>query len=84
MQLQGRAQEVPFTRNGAKYRGSATGLCRARPANWYACAKSAIKDAMYEAGANPEDVKAIGIAYQMHGLVCVNAQQEVETSDYMV
>ena len=53
------------------------GFAEQDPANWYACAKSAIKDAMYEAGASPEDVKAIGIAYQMHGLVCVNAQQEV-------
>ena len=53
------------------------GFAEQDPANWYASAKSAIRDAMYEAGATPEDVKAIGIAYQMHGLVCVNAQQEV-------
>ena len=53
------------------------GFAEQDPANWYASAKSAIRDAMYEAGAKPEDVKAIGIAYQMHGLVCVNAQQEV-------
>ncbi len=53
------------------------GFAEQDPANWYASAKSAIHDAMYEAGAHPSDVKAIGIAYQMHGLVCVNAQQEV-------
>jgi xylulokinase len=53
------------------------GFAEQDPANWYASAKSAIRDAMHEAGAKPEEVKAIGIAYQMHGLVCVNAQQEV-------
>jgi len=30
---------------------------------------------MNQAGATPEDVKAIGIAYQMHGLVCVDVDQ---------
>ena len=32
---------------------------------------------MQQTGANPEDIGAIGIAYQMHGLVVVDEQQEV-------
>lgn len=44
---------------------------------WYDCAKEAVRDAMKEAGAKPDEVKAIGIAYQMHGLVCVDEDQNV-------
>ena len=32
---------------------------------------------MQAAGAEPADVKAIGIAYQMHGLVCIDKDQQV-------
>lgn len=53
------------------------GFAEQDPAAWYASATSAIRDAMAVAGAAPDDVKAIGIAYQMHGLVCVDAQQQV-------
>ena len=53
------------------------GFAEQNPEDWYDAAKSAVCDAMHEAGARPEDVKAIGIAYQMHGLVCVDANQNV-------
>ena len=32
---------------------------------------------MKESGANPAEVKAIGISYQMHGLVCVDKHKNV-------
>ena len=32
---------------------------------------------MAESGVKPEDIKAIGISYQMHGLVCVDKDQNV-------
>ncbi|MCK4563785.1 MAG: carbohydrate kinase, partial [Verrucomicrobia bacterium] len=53
------------------------GFAEQNPQLWYDCARDAVRDAMREAEANPEDVKAIGIAYQMHGLVCVDKDQKV-------
>jgi xylulokinase len=53
------------------------GFAEQDPQCWYDCAKDAVRDAMRDAEANPEDVKAIGIAYQMHGLVCVDKEQNV-------
>jgi xylulokinase len=53
------------------------GFAEQDPQLWYDCARDAVRDAMLEAEAKPEDVKAIGIAYQMHGLVCVDKDQNV-------
>ncbi len=53
------------------------GFAEQDPQCWYDCAKDAVRDAMRESGAQPEDVKAVGIAYQMHGLVCVDKRQNV-------
>ncbi len=51
------------------------------PDAWWEAAKASIAGAMQEAGASAEDIKAIGIAYQMHGLVCLDkAQQPVRPS----
>lgn len=51
------------------------GFAEQDPQSWYDCAKKAVRDAMRQAGAAPQDVKAVGIAYQMHGLVCVDRNQ---------
>ena len=42
------------------------------PQMWWDNAKLALKKIMADAQAASEDVKAIGISYQMHGLVCVD------------
>jgi len=42
------------------------------PAAWWENLKLATRDVMSAAGAKGADVKAIGISYQMHGLVCVD------------
>lgn len=47
------------------------------PQMWWDNAKLSLKKIMAEAGAKGEQVKAIGISYQMHGLVCVDKNQEV-------
>ncbi|MBQ8065918.1 MAG: carbohydrate kinase [Prevotella sp.] len=47
------------------------------PQMWWDNAKLAVRKIMAEAGAAPDDVKAIGISYQMHGLVCVDKQLNV-------
>lgn len=53
------------------------GFAEQDPQVWYDCARDAVADAIREAGALPDEIKAIGIAYQMHGLVCVDTDQQV-------
>ena len=53
------------------------GFAEQDPQAWYDCARDAVRGAMQAAGAEPADVKAIGIAYQMHGLVCIDKDQQV-------
>lgn len=47
------------------------------PAAWEDAARRAVAAAMDAGGLAPGDVKAVGVAYQMHGLVCLDAQQRV-------
>ena len=47
------------------------------PEMWWTNAKLALSKIMAEADAKGNDIKAIGISYQMHGLVCVDKQQKV-------
>lgn len=47
------------------------------PEMWWANLKLATADVMAASGAKPEEVDAIGISYQMHGLVCVDKDQRV-------
>ena len=43
------------------------------PQMWWAYAKQSLAKVMAESGVAATDIKAIGISYQMHGLVCVDA-----------
>ena len=47
------------------------------PQMWWDNAKLSLKKIMADTGAKGEDVLAIGISYQMHGLVCVDKDQNV-------
>ena len=47
------------------------------PDSWWQYAKLSLKKIMADTGATAEDIKAIGISYQMHGLVCVDKLQKV-------
>lgn len=47
------------------------------PQMWWDNAKLALRKIMDETGAKGDDIKAIGISYQMHGLVCVDKNQNV-------
>ncbi len=47
------------------------GWAEQEPDSWWEYAKLALKKIMSDAGATADDIKAIGISYQMHGLVCV-------------
>ena len=48
------------------------GWAEQEPESWWEYAKLSLKKIMADAGAKAEDVKAVGISYQMHGLVCVD------------
>ncbi len=48
------------------------GWAEQEPEMWWENLKVATKMIMDQTGAQPADVKAIGISYQMHGLVCVD------------
>lgn len=47
------------------------------PQMWWDNAKLSLKKIMSETGIKGEDIMAIGISYQMHGLVCVDKMQNV-------
>jgi len=53
------------------------GFAEQDPQRWYACAKAAIHEALRDADIGAADVQAIGIAYQMHGLVCIDKAHKV-------
>ena len=47
------------------------------PASWWDYLKSATADVLSASSADPKEIKAIGISYQMHGLVCVDKDRNV-------
>ncbi len=54
-----------------------TGWAEQEPSMWWGYAKAALSKIMSDTQAKSEDICAIGISYQMHGLVCVDKNQEV-------
>ncbi|MDR0541148.1 MAG: carbohydrate kinase, partial [Dysgonamonadaceae bacterium] len=53
------------------------GWAEQEPESWWANLKLAHESVMAQSGASAEAIKAIGISWQMHGLVLVNKKQEV-------
>ena len=53
------------------------GWAEQSPEMWWTNAKLALKKVMSNASATGDDIKAIGISYQMHGLVCVDKNLNV-------
>ena len=47
------------------------GWAEQEPESWWQYAKQALQRIMAESGVKGDDIAAIGISYQMHGLVCV-------------
>ncbi len=47
------------------------------PEMWWENLKLATQAILTETGISADDIKAIGISYQMHGLVCVDSSQKV-------
>jgi len=55
----------------------AAGWAEQEPEQWWKHTCLAVSKVIGHARVNAEDIAAIGIAYQMHGLVCVNDRLEV-------
>ena len=53
------------------------GWAEQEPSSWWEYLKQATADILAASGADPKDIKAIGISYQMHGLVCVDKDMNV-------
>ena len=53
------------------------GWAEQEPSSWWDNLKLATADVLSASGADPVDIKAIGISYQMHGLVCVDKDGNV-------
>lgn len=53
------------------------GWAEQNPEDWWKNSIEATKQVINKAGINPKDILAIGISYQMHGLVLVDKNQEV-------
>ncbi len=47
------------------------------PQTWWESLKQGLAQVMHDSGVKGNDILAIGISYQMHGLVCVDKQQNV-------
>ncbi len=56
---------------------SKPGWAEQQPELWWENLKLAIKEAIQQAGVNGKEIGAIGISYQMHGLVVVDKNQKV-------
>lgn len=54
-----------------------SGWAEQDPQMWWNYAKLSLRKVMDYASVTGEDIKAIGISYQMHGLVCVDKQMQV-------
>src|SRR5574344_1910055 len=53
------------------------GWAEQNPQMWWDNLKLSLKKVMNDSGAKADEIKAIGISYQMHGLVCVDKNQTV-------
>lgn len=66
-----------FPKTEAKIIAVNPGWAEQDPEMWWENLKLSVNTIMKESGANPAEVKAIGISYQMHGLVCVDKNKQV-------
>ena len=53
------------------------GWAEQNPENWWENLKLSTQAILHESGVGAKEIKAIGISYQMHGLVCVDRDQKV-------
>ncbi|HAT62171.1 MAG TPA: carbohydrate kinase [Prevotella sp.] len=66
-----------FPDHEAPIKAMKMGWAEQDPQMWWDNAKLSLKKIMNKAGVTGDDIRAIGISYQMHGLVCVDKNQNV-------
>lgn len=66
-----------FPKTEAKIISVTPGWAEQDPESWWENLKLVTQAVMAEAGTDAAEVKAIGISYQMHGLVCVDKNRHV-------
>lgn len=66
-----------FPKTEAKIIAVNPGWAEQEPDSWWENLKLATQAVMNDSGINAVEIKAIGISYQMHGLVCVDKEQHV-------
>lgn len=71
------AADAFFPEREAPITAVKAGWAEQDPRMWWDNAKLALKKVMHVANVKGEEIKAVGISYQMHGLVCVDKNQQV-------
>ena len=66
-----------FPESEAPIHAVKAGWAEQEPDSWWNYAKLSLAKIMADTGAKGEDILAIGISYQMHGLVCVDKDMKV-------
>lgn len=66
-----------FPKSEAKIVAIQQGWAEQEPQTWWDYLKEAVRSVMSQSGVSPDRVRAVGISYQMHGLVCVDGKQNV-------
>ena len=66
-----------FPKTEAEIIAMKPGWAEQNPENWWDNLRLATQAVLNDSGVNAADIRAIGISYQMHGLVCVDKNQQV-------
>ena len=66
-----------FPKSEAPIKALKEGWAEQDPENWWKYLREATKSVLAESKVNPADIKAIGISYQMHGLVAIDKEGRV-------
>ncbi|MCM1519748.1 MAG: FGGY family carbohydrate kinase [Lachnoclostridium sp.] len=66
-----------YPKTEAEIKAVKPGWAEQEPSQWWDSMKHATASVMTKSGIKPADIKAIGISYQMHGLVLIDKNHEV-------
>ena len=66
-----------FPKSEAPIISKQSGWAEQNPEDWWQYLKSATAEVLATSRIDSADIRAIGISYQMHGLVCVDSNQQV-------
>ena len=78
------ASSAFFPKTEAAIMAARPGWAEQDPQNWWENLKLSTQAVMAGSGIGPDGIAAIGISYQMHGLVCVDRAKCTTSGYYMV